>query len=73
MLLYTLTKKIMKVQGNMLNIWHHVVLQSGVVVLWPKHWCEVKKLKVQSPLPTYITCKMYIHRYTLYMCVKYNS
>jgi len=33
MLLYTLTKNFIKIQGNVLKcIWYHIVLQSGVVV-----------------------------------------
>ncbi len=54
---------------NVKSIWYHIVLQNGGVVWWPKHWCGTKETKVQPPLPTYIMWNMYIHIYTLYLCV----
>jgi hypothetical protein len=63
-------KKIEVQKKNLNAFWYHIVLQSGVVVLWPKHWCEAKETKVQSPLPTYIMWNMYIHIYIylVHMC-----
>ncbi len=56
-------------EKHLKSIWYYIVLQSVVVVWWPKHWCETKETKVQSLLPTYTMWSMYIHIYTLYMCV----
>jgi hypothetical protein len=42
------------------RIKYHIVLQSGMVVWWSKHWLGAKETKVQSPLPTYTMWSMYI-------------
>jgi len=50
MLLYTLTKKFIEVQKNMLNEFGIILfLQSGVVVRWPRHWCETNETNVLNP------------------------
>ncbi len=69
MLLYTLTKKFIEIQENMLNV--HLVSYCFT------KWCNglmVKTLvcsqetKVQSPLPNTMW-SMYICIFTLYICV----
>jgi hypothetical protein len=72
MLLYTLIKNFIEGQGNMLNPFDIILFYK--VVWWfdgqnigVKPIC--KETNVQSPLPTYITWRMCIHIYTLYMCV----
>jgi len=71
MLLYTLTKKIIEVQGNMLNAFSIILFYKVVwcLIQWPIHWCATKETKVHFPLPTYTMKNMYIRMYTLYMCV----
>jgi hypothetical protein len=46
MLLYILTKNSLKFKEPIKCIWHYIILQYGVVVWWPKHWCGTKKTKV---------------------------
>jgi hypothetical protein len=60
----------MKIQRNMLNPIGVILINK--VVGWfdgQNIGVEPKKTKVQSPLPTYIMCNIYIHIYILYMCV----
>jgi hypothetical protein len=67
MLLYTLTKNFIEVQGNMLMHLDHIVLQNDGPRhhWWPRHSCGAKETKVQSLLPTYIISIMYFHIYIL--------
>jgi len=70
MSLYTLIKNFIEIQGNMLNPFGNILFYK---VMWwfdgQDIWCGTKETKVQSPLPTYVIWNMYIHIYTLYMCV----
>jgi hypothetical protein len=74
MLLYTLTKKFIEVQGKMLNAFSIILFYK---VMW---WfdgknidqCGTNETKVQSPFLTYVMWNMYIYIYTLYICVMYN-
>jgi hypothetical protein len=70
MLLYTLTKKFMEVQGSMLN-------SFGIALFYKAMgWfdgqdigVEPRKPKFNPLLPTYTMWNMYIRIHTLYMCV----
>jgi hypothetical protein len=62
MLLYTLTKKFMEVQRNMLNACDIILFYKVV------GWFDGQDNSVE-PLPTYTMWNMYIHKYTLYMYV----
>jgi hypothetical protein len=71
MLLHTLTKKFMEVQGNMLNAF-------GVILLYKMiGWFDVQDIGVKprrprfNPLYQHILCEIciFIYIYTLYMCV----
>jgi hypothetical protein len=68
MLLHTLTKKFIEVKGNMFNAFG-IILFYKVIWWFYSQDIETKETKVQSPLPTCIMWSMYIHIYTLYMCV----
>jgi hypothetical protein len=68
MLLYTLTKQFMEVQGYMLNPFGIIFIYK-VVGWFDGQDIGVKPRKPKFPLLTYIMWTMYICVYTLYMCV----
>jgi hypothetical protein len=69
MLLYTLTKNFMEVQGYMLNPFGIIMFKKWWGGLMAKTMCGTKETKVQFLLVTYTMWSMYICIYTLHMCV----